>query len=1021
MATFTSAGALAGLEAVGVSLLQYPASELESGASQVFLRVRRAAEAELVPLTGPTGARRVTLDNVGAVSTGSHLGISATLWWDEAPDAFAWRWRVINKGSTDCQVDLCWCLDAGLASAADIARNQYYVSQYLDVSPFAWRDGIGLGVRQNMPGAANPWLGLVSSAPASQWATDAAQLSDPALAGRIWPRGDLPNQRLQAEHTCAALRTTPRTLAPGDEAEGAFLGFAVADHPDATSDDDAPRVAALLDAAIWRRTEPPSVKPTETAPRSLFSFSPDFPADALTDDDVAELVGPLTGVETAGGELLSGFATTSQVVTPAKERLVMRPHGQVLHAGVGPLFDERGTAVTVWMRGGFATQLTRGHSCADPQLGLRQSWLGLVHAGGLRLAAQHEGEWRLLGLPSLWRLDQHGATWWYRGAGQKIEVSLLVQPEGRCELSVTTDEPLLLIADAGPRLRFGGVDLGDDAPLFSDGIARHTGQRCALIGSGCYTLQVGEPVAQPAAHDWRLPQLEADDETTSDVSRMLGWLAHDAEVHYQSPRGLEQFIGGAWGTRDVCQGPVGLLVASGEHEALRAVLLRTFAAQQANGDWPQWFDYLPGHDATAPDSHGDVVYWPLLALGEYLEMTGDASVLTEPVAWADSPATSSLREHVQAALAHTRRHRLFDGRLPAYGHGDWNDSMQPASPALAAELCSTWTAVLETQALVTLARGLRAWDAAWASTLMAQSEATREALLDVALVGGELAGYARQVGTNPELLVHPTDELTGLHHGLLQQIHAISAEVLAAADAEHHRVLIEEHLNGPTGAYLFDHPVAYHGGPVELFRRAEAATFWGREIGLMYTHSHLRWVEALCVLGRGDDAWRELLKAIPIGLADRVPSARRRQTTCYYSSSDARFTDRYHAERDAEALFSGAVGFEGGWRVYSSGPGIMLRLVAERFLGVRVRADHVELDPVLPSGWGEVTASVPLPRGEVKLRLLPNDSPPRLGDTPLEAIESHNSYRRAGWNVPREAIERAAASGSEVLLGHRVR
>ena len=38
----------------------------------------------------------------------------------------------------------------------------------------------------------------------------------------------------------------------------------------------------------------------------------------------------------------------------------------------------------------------------------------------------------------------------------------------------------------------------------------------------------------------------------------------------------------------------------------------------------------------------------------------------------------------------------------------------------------------------------------------------------------------------------------------------------------------------PDGARLMDRPIAYHGGPETIFRRAESAAFFGREIGLMY-------------------------------------------------------------------------------------------------------------------------------------------------------------------------------------------
>ena len=46
--------------------------------------------------------------------------------------------------------------------------------------------------------------------------------------------------------------------------------------------------------------------------------------------------------------------------------------------------------------------------------------------------------------------------------------------------------------------------------------------------------------------------------------------------------------------------------------------------------------------------------------------------------------------------------------LAAYGHGDWNDSLQPADPAMRERMCSAWTVTLHFQALVSLASVLRA-------------------------------------------------------------------------------------------------------------------------------------------------------------------------------------------------------------------------------------------------------------------------------------------------------------------------
>ncbi|MGV2787626.1 cellobiose phosphorylase, partial [Clostridium perfringens] len=40
------------------------------------------------------------------------------------------------------------------------------------------------------------------------------------------------------------------------------------------------------------------------------------------------------------------------------------------------------------------------------------------------------------------------------------------------------------------------------------------------------------------------------------VNALAWWYTHNMLVHYSVPHGLEQYGGAAWGTRDVCQGPV---------------------------------------------------------------------------------------------------------------------------------------------------------------------------------------------------------------------------------------------------------------------------------------------------------------------------------------------------------------------------------------------------------------------------------------------------------------------------------
>ena len=117
-------------------------------------------------------------------------------------------------------------------------------------------------------------------------------------------------------------------------------------------------------------------------------------------------------------------------------------------------------------------------------------------------------------------------------------------------------------------------------------------------------------------------------------TRSFPWLAHNAMIHLTVPHGLEQYTGAAWGTRDVCQGPVEFLLALEHDEPVKEILRIVFAQQyEKRGDWPQWFMLEPYSNIHDRHAHGDVIVWPLKALCDYVEATNDLAFLDEPVAW----------------------------------------------------------------------------------------------------------------------------------------------------------------------------------------------------------------------------------------------------------------------------------------------------------------------------------------------------------------------------------------------------
>lgn len=67
--------------------------------------------------------------------------------------------------------------------------------------------------------------------------------------------------------------------------------------------------------------------------------------------------------------------------------------------------------------------------------------------------------------------------------------------------------------------------------------------------------------------------------------------------------------------------------------------------------------------------------WLILSTAAYIKETGDSSILSEPVGYADTPGSGEdLRHHLETSIAYTLNNRGPHG-LPLIGHADWNDCL----------------------------------------------------------------------------------------------------------------------------------------------------------------------------------------------------------------------------------------------------------------------------------------------------------------------------------------------------------
>ncbi|HEY6880981.1 MAG TPA: hypothetical protein VI299_23310, partial [Polyangiales bacterium] len=125
------------------------------------------------------------------------------------------------------------------------------------------------------------------------------------------------------------------------------------------------------------------------------------------------------------------------------------------------------------------------------------------------------------------------------------------------------------------------------------------------------------------------------------------------------------------------------------------------------------------------------------------------------------------------------------------------------------------------------------------------------------------------------------------------------------------------------------------------------------------------------------------------------------------SSSDVLFRSRYEADERYPEVIAGERALKGGWRVYSSGPGIYIALVVTRLLGLRVAFGELILDPVLARSLDGLTASLRFHGRALTLHYRvqgPGFGPQALtiNGAPLEFGREAHPYRVGGAVLPLE-------------------
>ncbi|WP_244244563.1 GH36-type glycosyl hydrolase domain-containing protein [Marinilactibacillus kalidii] len=1021
--TFLQSGDLYKISHKDYMINQIEANMIDGSLNNLYLRIfdEKGNVEKVVPMLGIQSKSVFSIGEHQATWTGSVDQIDYTVRFSLAEEML-WFWEVTLKGSGQ-SVDIVYGQDLGLAAEGSLKANEAYVAQYVDHMVSETEQGYVVSSRQNQPQSGRfPYLQQGSLTGVDGFLTDGFQFFGKSYKETNQPvalkKGPLENRKSQFEFDYTTLKSRSMIVNDTETKTVVFYNLFKADHPEAVTEVENQEDVQAAYKTLTKET----VTPCEPVVRQAEIGEP-LETTTINQESLKALYPSRIQDEVIDGQIVSFFTDEqAHVALKEKERMLERPHGQILFTHNKTVPDESIMSTTSWMFGVFNAQLVMGNTDMNKAMSNTRNALNFFKTSGQRVYVKIDGVYRLLTMPSLMEIGINYVKWVYQTEAETFTVvNLASSHQSTIELTVSsksgkayeylvtnqvtmnsreyqtpvwikeTDNGVVATFDEQtvahkklPNLaykfevRHAKASVVDERQ-FLTGVEEGTAMLLnfkieatekftvtmagALDGEHFETAEL-DFEKETAAFNQFFKQLSNGfsmsgpaqvKATTEKMNLTTQWYTHNMLVHYLVPHGLEQFGGAAWGTRDVSQGPAEYLMAMQQYDSTREVIKRVYSHQHfQDGNWPQWFMFDSYVEVQADESHGDVIVWPLKMLADYLEVTGDHSLLEEVVPYFDQATqtyadqTASIKAHVEKQLAYIQTHFLWDTHLSSYGDGDWDDTLQPHDQSLKKDMASSWTIALTYQTLNKFSQVIEPVDANWATAIKTLTEDIEQDFKNYISSNDVVPGFVYMPSEQEIVkMIHPEDTTTGIQYRLLPMIRGMISELFTKEQADAHYDLIKTHLNTPDGVRLMNRPATYQGGVSRQFKRAEQAANFGREIGLMYVHAHIRYIEAMAKTGHADEIWKGLETINPINISSVVKNAEVRQSNTYFSSSDADFSDRYEAQDHFDLVKTGDVKVKGGWRIYSSGPGIYMNQLISSALGIRIHAKNLILDPVL--------------------------------------------------------------------------
>jgi cellobiose phosphorylase len=344
----------------------------------------------------------------------------------------------------------------------------------------------------------------------------------------------------------------------------------------------------------------------------------------------------------------------------------------------------------------------------------------------------------------------------------------------------------------------------------------------------------------------------------------------------------------------------------------------------------------------------DNLLWLPFVLENYIRETGVLDVLDLRAPFVDATTTATLWDHCQRAIGHALS-RFSPRGLPLIGEGDWNDGMSACGRQGTGE--SVWLGhflylILKEWSELARRRGEDALAEEWENRARCLCDA-------VNVIGWDGEWYLRAT----------LDDGTPLgsrfsREGRIFLNPQTWAVIAGTADSDRaNRVMdaVETHRLRDYGPILFTPAFSRPDARVGYLTRYAPGR---RENGGVYMHAAVWAIQAACLLGRAETAWKVFSRLAPPNRS---------------LDPDLYAVEPYVTPGNVDGPESPQFG-QGGWTWYTGSAAWLRRVCLEYILGVRAVFDGLTVSPCMPAEWKHARILRPF-RGNLFEIEIHNDDP----------------------------------------------